>query len=102
MRHLRERMDTGIGAACAVQLEVLPRRHRPRGTIDFTLNRLGVLLNLPAAVPRAGVLDRQLEARHWAILRAGGAGTAGRAGGAYPALLLPAQRTHRVDRRRAP
>ena len=71
VRDLGERMDARIGAARPIQLEVLAAGHRTDGAIDLTLNRPGVLLNLPAAVPRAGVLDRQLEARHWAILRAG-------------------------------
>jgi len=67
MRDLRERVYAGVGAAGPVQLEVAAARHRSHGPIDLALNRSRVLLNLPAAVPRAGVFDRQLEARHEAF-----------------------------------
>ena len=80
VRHLRQRVNAGIGAARAVKLEVLAAGDASRRAIDFALNRSRVLLDLPAAVTRAGVLDGQLEARHRWILRAGRAGEAGRAG----------------------
>ena len=70
MRDLRQRVDAGIGAARAVQFEVLAAGHRSDGAIDLALNRAGVLLDLPAAVPRAGVLDRQLESGHAPFYRA--------------------------------
>ncbi len=62
VRHLRERVDAGIGAARAVQLELArPGRGRD-GALDLSLHRSSVFLHLPAAVSRAGVLDRQPEA----------------------------------------
>ncbi len=64
VRDLRERVHARIGAARPVQLEVLTPGHRPDGSIDLALDRPRVFLNLPAAVPRAGVLDRELEAGH--------------------------------------
>ena len=64
VRHLRQRVHASVGAAGAVQLELTPPRHRPDRAIDFTLHRPRVLLDLPAAVPRAGVFDQELETGH--------------------------------------
>ena len=64
MRHLRQRVNARVGPARSVQLEVLPAGHGPDRAIDLALDRPGVLLNLPAAVSGAGVLDGQLESRH--------------------------------------
>ena len=62
MRDLRERVDAGVGAAGSVQLEVARAGGGADRALDLALHRLRVLLNLPAAVARAGVFDRQLEA----------------------------------------
>src|SRR5438874_391376 len=64
VRHLRERVYACVGAAGSVQLEIPAAGHRPDGAIDFALHRSGVLLDLPAAVARPRVLDRQLVAGH--------------------------------------
>ena len=64
MRDLRQRVHPCVGAPGAVQLERLPPRglvHRP---LDFSGDRLCVLLDLPAAVTAAGVFDHELEAGH--------------------------------------
>ena len=71
---LRERVDAGVGAARPVELEVVAAGDRSDGAVDLALDRPGVLLNLPAAVARAGVLDGQLEAGHGTILGATGCG----------------------------
>ena len=64
VRDLRERMDARVGPARAVQLELAASRDLADGAIDLALHRAGVLLDLPAAVLRAGVLDDELESRH--------------------------------------
>jgi hypothetical protein len=64
MGDLRQRMDPGVGPPRSVQLEVLPPGDRANGPIDLTLDGAGVLLDLPTAVARSGVLDGQLETRH--------------------------------------
>src|SRR5439155_11603449 len=75
MRHLRERVHAGVGPARSVQLEVLAPGDRADSAVDFTLHRLRVLLDLPAAVACAGVLDRQLEAWHARIVSWAGTAT---------------------------
>src|SRR5580693_9180784 len=69
MRDLCQGVDAGIGAPRPVQLEITPSGDGANRLIDLTLNGSCVLLDLPAAVPRAGVLDGQLEARHGVIVR---------------------------------
>ena len=64
VRDLGERVHAGIGPARAVELEVAPPGDRPDGAIDLALHGPCVLLNLPAAVARAGVLDGEAEAGH--------------------------------------
>ncbi len=59
---LCQRVDAGIGASGSVQLEIPTARDRAHRAVDLPLNRPRVLLDLPAAVTRAGVLDGQLEA----------------------------------------
>ena len=61
VRDLGQRVDAGVGAARSVQLEFLAPGRRADGAIDLALHRPGVLLDLPAAVSRAGVLDRSLK-----------------------------------------
>jgi hypothetical protein len=68
MRDLRQRVNARIRSASSVELEVLAAGHRANSPIDFALDRPCILLNLPAAVARAGVLDRELEARHGLIV----------------------------------
>ena len=63
-----ERVDARVGAAGAVELEVLPQGDAADGAIDLALHRPRVLLDLPAAVPRSGVFDRQFEAGHRVIV----------------------------------
>jgi len=67
---LREGVHAGVGTAGAVQLEVLTSGHRPDRPVQFTLDGARVLLDLPAAVAGAGVLDREAIAGHASILRA--------------------------------
>ena len=62
MRHLRERMHAGVGAAGTIQLELARTGSGRDRALDLSLDRARVLLHLPAAVPRAGVFNRQLEA----------------------------------------
>src|SRR5580693_8390532 len=69
MRDLCQGVDACIGAPRPVQLEITPSGDGANRLIDLTLNRPCVLLDLPAAVPRASVLDGQLEARHGFIVR---------------------------------
>src|SRR5476649_2303304 len=64
MRDLRRRVNTGVGATRSVELEVFSAGDDAHRAIDLTLHGPGVLLNLPAAVARSGVFDRQLQARH--------------------------------------
>ena len=61
MRDLRQGVDACIGTARSVQLEITPSRDRTDRPVDLALDRPRVLLNLPAAVPRAGVLDVSLK-----------------------------------------
>src|SRR5439155_9082187 len=75
VRDLGERMNAGIGAARSVQLEIFAPRYGARCSIEFALHGPGVLLDLPAAVPRARVFDGQFEARH---SRSGRSGRSGR------------------------
>ena len=64
MRDLRERVDAGVGPARAVELELAASRDLADRAVDLALHGACVLLDLPAAVARAGVLDDQLESRH--------------------------------------
>src|SRR4029078_1099226 len=64
VRHLRQRMHTGIGPSGAVQLEIPSSGDVAHRAIDFSLHGAGIFLNLPAAVPRAGILPRELETGH--------------------------------------
>src|SRR5262245_7583107 len=61
VRHLRERMHAGIGPTRSIQLEVALIRDYGDRPLDLALNRLRVLLNLPAAIACTGVLDCELE-----------------------------------------
>jgi hypothetical protein len=61
MRHLRERMHAGIGASRSVQLELVLIGGGLDRALDLSLHRLRVLLELPPAVPGAGIFDGQLE-----------------------------------------
>ena len=62
VRHLRERMDAGIGAPQAVKLELVSARRSSDGALDLSVHGSSIFLHLPAAVPRAGILNRQFEA----------------------------------------
>ena len=64
VRDLRERVHAGVGAAGPVQLELRATRRRRDRAVDLALHRARVLLDLPAAVARAGILDEEFEARH--------------------------------------
>ena len=59
--NLGQRMDAGVGAARAVDLESFDAGSLANGPFELALNRLRVRLNLPAAVARTGVFDRELE-----------------------------------------
>jgi hypothetical protein len=60
---LCERVDARVGPPGSVQLEVFPLRDLADGAIDLALNRARVLLNLPAAVSRAGIFNGEFESR---------------------------------------
>ena len=64
VRDLRERVDAGVGPARAVELELPAPCDLADGAVNLALDGAGVLLDLPAAVARPGVLDDQLEPRH--------------------------------------
>ena len=63
VRHLGQRVYAGVGAPRSVQPEVSAPGDSADRAGDLALDRLRIFLNLPAAVTRAGVLNRQLEAR---------------------------------------
>src|SRR4029079_12054540 len=60
----------------------------PHGTIDFALNGFRVRLDLPAAVARAGILDRQFEAGHAPLWHAAALRLRERAGGDRSEVVL--------------
>ena len=64
MRDLGQRVDAGVGAAGAVDLEAIAAGRGADRLDQLALDRPRVGLDLPAAVARAGVLDGQLEAGH--------------------------------------
>ena len=64
MGDLPQGVDAGVGAARAVQLEVGAPRDEAHGGGDLPLDGAGVLLDLPAAVARAGELDDEAEPAH--------------------------------------
>ena len=66
VRDLAQRVDARVGPAGAVELERGLRRDGADRAVDLALDGAGVLLDLPAGVARAGVLDQQLEAGHGA------------------------------------
>ena len=59
-----KRVDAGVGAAGAVDLEAIAAGRGADRLHQLALDRPRVGLDLPAAVARARVLDGQLEARH--------------------------------------
>src|SRR6188474_1119562 len=61
MGNLGQRVDAGVGSARAVQLEVLDTGCGKDCAFEFPLDRSRVLLNLPAAVTRAGVFNGQFQ-----------------------------------------
>ena len=64
VRDLCERVDARVGAPGAVQLELASARGIADSPIELALHRARVLLDLPAAVARARVLEGELESRH--------------------------------------
>ena len=64
VRDLPDGVHAGVGPPGPIQLE-FPRPERlAYRPVDLSLDRAGVLLNLPARVPGACVFDQQLEACH--------------------------------------
>jgi hypothetical protein len=61
MGDLQEGMDAGVRAARAVELEVAAAADGLDRLLELALDRARVLLDLPAAVARAGVFERKLE-----------------------------------------
>ena len=78
VRDLAERVHARVGAARAVQLEPVGAERLAHGAVDLALHRPRVLLDLPAAVAGAGVLDEQLEPGHAGLRLAQGSGGTGR------------------------
>src|SRR5258705_4656403 len=68
VRGLRGGMHAGIRASRSVELEIAYAGRFAHGALDFALHGARVLLNLPAAVPRAGIFDRQLQSHGLGIL----------------------------------
>ena len=64
VRHLAQSMDAGISPPGAVKLDTVFSRGFSCGRKNFTLNGACVLLNLPAAVAGALVLDGEFESWH--------------------------------------
>ena len=64
MRNLLQRMHAGVGSSRAVELELPLGRDVSDNPCELALDRPRVLLDLPAAVSGAGVLDEQLEPGH--------------------------------------
>jgi hypothetical protein len=58
---LRQRMDPGVGAAGPLELEAALAGRVAGGALELPQDGAGILLDLPAAVARAGVLDGQFE-----------------------------------------
>ena len=63
VRDLEQGVNPGVGPPRPVQLEPLPPTGALHGPVQLSLDGAGILLDLPAAVPRAHVLERQLEAQ---------------------------------------
>src|ERR1035437_6637782 len=70
MRDLAQRMHAGVGAACAMNANVLAADRLDRG-FQRALHRGAIVLDLPAAERRAVIFDCQLVAGHQ-LSRAGG------------------------------
>ena len=64
VRDLCQRMDAGVGSSRSIELELAAPGDLADRAIDFPLHRPRILLDLPAAVARAGILDQQFESRH--------------------------------------
>src|SRR6202044_2307287 len=70
MRHLTERVHTGIGAASAMHAHLFAA-DRFHSSFQRALHRWAVLLNLPAAKGRAVIFDDELVAGHQDKIRGG-------------------------------
>ena len=69
MDYLLERMHSGIGSTCALDLHVA-MKDRNRRLVQFAHHGAGVFLFLPSAVPRTVVLKEEFEgvqAINWLI-----------------------------------
>src|SRR5262245_59656907 len=64
MRNLSEGMDTGVRSSGTVQFELTAAGNLANRPIDLPLDGPGVFLDLPPAIPGAGVLDDELETGH--------------------------------------
>ena len=64
VRDLRQRVDTGVGAASAIDLEEIAAGRGADRLHQLALDRPRVGLDLPAAVAGARVFDSELVARH--------------------------------------
>ncbi len=63
MRHLRQRMHAGVGAARAMNANLLAADRLDRG-FQRALHRGAIVLDLPAAERRAVIFDGELVAGH--------------------------------------
>jgi hypothetical protein len=61
VRDLSERVDPRVSTAGSIQLELIDACRLPDCPLDFSLNRLGVLLDLPSAVTSTGIFNKQFE-----------------------------------------
>ena len=64
MGDLSQRVHAGVGSARSHEFEILLAHRLADGAFELALHGARVLLFLPAAVARAGVLDRELVSRH--------------------------------------
>src|SRR5262245_13404874 len=71
MSHLSESMDTGIGSAGSLHLDVAVKHFRA-GFSQLAHDGSRILLFLPAAVARAVILDQEFERRHLPVAPSGG------------------------------
>jgi hypothetical protein len=64
MRDLHKRMNASIGPTRALAIEPALASDRCNRALQFSLDGPSVLLLLPPAVPRPGVLENYFESRH--------------------------------------
>src|SRR5262245_14685799 len=69
--NLSNRVNTRVGPARSIQLEILESGGLANRAIDLALNGSCILLDLPAAVLGARVLNREFQAHKWWMVDGG-------------------------------